>query len=712
MSEINHKEQASRRTNIKAGLLLCASGILINVLGSGLVKALHIPLFLDSVGTVLSAVLGGYLPGIITGLTTNMVKGIFDSTAVYYGVINVLLAVCSTFFAKKGFFKKPAGMVLLILALTLIGGGHGSLLTWFMYGFASEGVSAPYAAWIYETASYGKFLSQLAADAGIDLIDKTITILLVWCVIKILPQGIQDPLRFDGWQQAPLSEKDKAEAQSSVCRVMSLRTKILLMLILASLSIAVAATSISVVLFRKSTIEEHIKLGRGAAGLVASVIDPQRVDEYLKDGESAEDYAQIEAQLYKVRDSSPDIEYIYVYKILEDGCHVVFDLDTDEVKGSEPGEVIPFDEAFYPYLPALLAGETIEPIISDESYGWLLTVYQPVYDQNGVCCCYAAADISMHQLAAYEYSFLARLLSLLTGFFVLILAFGLWFAQYNIILPVNTMAHSASAFAYDSEDARKSSILRIMRLAIHTGDEVENLYQAFVKTTEDSMQYVADIQNKTETISRMQSGLIMVLADMVESRDKCTGDHVRRTAAYTKIIMEEMRKKGFYKEQLTDEFISDVFQSAPLHDIGKIQVRDAILNKPGKLTDEEFQEMKQHTTAGRDIISKAIATVPVSGYLSEAGNLAEYHHEKWNGTGYPNGLAGEEIPLSARIMAVADVFDALVSKRSYKKPFTYEEAFDIIRDGAGTHFDPKVAEAFLAAREAVVKVADAFGETE
>ena len=135
---------------------------------------------------------------------------------------------------------------------------------------------------------------------------------------------------------------------------------------------------------------------------------------------------------------------------------------------------------------------------------------------------------------------------------------------------------------------------------------------------------------------------------------------------------------------------------------------DAILNKPGKLTSEEFNEIKKHTTAGHDIITSAMDMVSEesSGYLNEARNLAYCHHEKWNGTGYPQHLAGEEIPLSARIMAVADVFDALVSRRSYKEPMTFEKAMEIIREGSGTHFDPNVVEAFLQAEDEVRKVAE------
>ncbi len=222
------------------------------------------------------------------------------------------------------------------------------------------------------------------------------------------------------------------------------------------------------------------------------------------------------------------------------------------------------------------------------------------------------------------------------------------------------------------------------------------------------MQYIAHIQNQSAMISKMQNGLILVLADMVESRDQCTGDHVRKTAAYTDIILQELRKEGKFPEILTDSYIQDVVHSAPLHDVGKIQVSDVLLNKPGKLTDEEFKQMQYHTTAGGEIIAHAIALVSEAGYLAEAKNLATYHHERWDGKGYPCGLAGDDIPLSARIMAVADVFDALVSRRSYKAPFPFEKAMDIIREESGTHFDPEVAQAFLRAEEEVRRVEEEF----
>jgi energy-coupling factor transport system substrate-specific component len=174
--------------------------------------------------------------------------------------------------------------------------------------------------------------------------------------------------------------------------------------------------------------------------------------------------------------------------------------------------------------------------------------------------------------------------------------------------------------------------------------------------------------------------------------------------------MEQMRTDGIYTEQLTHDFVSDVYHSAPLHDIGKIAVSDNILNKPGRLTPEEFEIMKSHTTAGREIIERAVGALSEETYLDEAKNLAEFHHEKWDGSGYPTGRAGENIPLSARIMAVADVFDALVSKRSYKDGFPLEKAYAIIEEGMGTHFDPKIARSFLNARTEIEKVVRRYGD--
>lgn len=200
-----------------------------------------------------------------------------------------------------------------------------------------------------------------------------------------------------------------------------------------------------------------------------------------------------------------------------------------------------------------------------------------------------------------------------------------------------------------------------------------------------------------DKVLSMQSGMITLMADIVENRDDNTGGHIKRTANYVECIAKELKKRGAYKDILTDEYMKDLIVAAPLHDIGKIHIPDAVLNKPGRLTNEEYDIMKTHTTAGQALLNRAKEELGEYSYLTMAAEMAAYHHEWWNGKGYPYGKSGEEIPLCARIMAVADVFDALVSKRCYKDGMPLDKAYAIIREETGTHFDPEVAEAFFAA---------------
>ena len=200
----------------------------------------------------------------------------------------------------------------------------------------------------------------------------------------------------------------------------------------------------------------------------------------------------------------------------------------------------------------------------------------------------------------------------------------------------------------------------------------------------------------------MQSGMITLMADLVENRDDNTGGHIKRTAKYVEGIAKELKRRGAYKDILTDEYMKDLIVAAPLHDIGKIHVPDAVLNKPGRLTDEEFVLMKEHTTAGHDLLVHAKEELGEYGYLTMAVEMATYHHEWWNGKGYPYGVSGNDIPLCARIMAVADVFDALISKRVYKDAMPLERAYAIIREESGTHFEPEIVDAFLAVADDIV----------
>lgn len=202
------------------------------------------------------------------------------------------------------------------------------------------------------------------------------------------------------------------------------------------------------------------------------------------------------------------------------------------------------------------------------------------------------------------------------------------------------------------------------------------------------------VNEKTRTIERLQDSMVVGLAELVECRDGETGGHIKRTAKYLEILVRAMLNAGFYADILTEEYIHNIIRSAPLHDIGKIGISDNILLKQGGFDKNERDYMKQHTTLGGMALQKVIDATDGENFLYVARDMALCHHEKWDGTGYPSGISGHSIPLCARIMAIADVYDALTSKRPYKKPFSHSKAVDIIVNSSGTHFEPCIVDVF------------------
>ncbi|MGN0806516.1 MAG: HD-GYP domain-containing protein [Candidatus Coproplasma sp.] len=232
----------------------------------------------------------------------------------------------------------------------------------------------------------------------------------------------------------------------------------------------------------------------------------------------------------------------------------------------------------------------------------------------------------------------------------------------------------------------------------------ELLITALVPTVIILGAYLNQENPSLQRLGRFHNDMVMGFSTLIENRDDSTGTHVIRTTAYVRLIAGELQKRGYYKEQLTKDYISDLVMSAPMHDIGKIAIPDDILKKPGRLTDEEFAVMKTHAERGGEIIRQTFGHTGRKEYSQMAYDVARYHHEKWNGRGYPEGLSGKQIPLSARIMAVADVFDAVSAKRCYRDAMPLEECFKIISDGSGRDFDPTVAQVFLDMKDKVVEI--------
>jgi len=220
-----------------------------------------------------------------------------------------------------------------------------------------------------------------------------------------------------------------------------------------------------------------------------------------------------------------------------------------------------------------------------------------------------------------------------------------------------------------------------------------------IKRIETHIETDKIIKQSLKSVRKTHNATINVIANMVESRDKVTGGHIDRTQKYLSILVNELIRSDVYTDEISNWNLDLLLPSAQLHDVGKISISDVVLNKPGKLTDEEFDLIKQHCADGERIIDEIISKAEEDGFLLHAKRFAGSHHEKWDGSGYPKGISGEEIPLESRLMAVADVYDALVSERPYKKPFSHEQAMEIIQNDSGKHFDPKIVEAFLNAAD-------------
>jgi putative two-component system response regulator len=241
-------------------------------------------------------------------------------------------------------------------------------------------------------------------------------------------------------------------------------------------------------------------------------------------------------------------------------------------------------------------------------------------------------------------------------------------------------------------------------------DKVEN--HLILKSAAEGAQSLGD--GGELDASRIQEVTMMAMGSLAEARDNETGNHIRRTQQYIRDLVEKLKEVPRFSAALSDKVKSElIIKSAPLHDIGKVGIPDRILLKPGKLTPDEFEIMKTHTTIGRDAILTAERLVPTpSSFLRFAREIIYSHHEKWDGTGYPRRLKGEMIPLSARIMAVADVYDALISHRPYRPPFPHEKAVEVLLAGKGTSFDPDIVDAFMDIQDKCHATALKFADSE
>ena len=685
-------------------VFLILTGIAINCFGNFIVTEFSLPLYLDSIGTILVAALAGIVPGIVTGYFTNLLSSITNMNSMYFGLISILIAIVAGNASAKGCFQKWRRMPLVLPFLALIGGVLGTILSCFINGFVfSDIVINDLARWFYKEAGFSFMVSEFCAGILTEIVDKGFSLVVVYIILHTMSDAIKSQfdngeLYLQNAKPVPLLGKRKKKYHHS------LQKEVVALISIASISVGLIAGIICFMLYQDSVYDTYLDSAKSVAELVTRQVPVDKIDTYVATAQKDDEYKNAQDNIEKVVNAFPEVKYLHIYQVQKNGGYVVFDVDVEGVQADQLGQGVSLERPHEKDMLDLLQNKQKDYVVSHSKFGWLFTIYEPIMDSDGNRVAYICVDMDMQKLVDQRVSYVTKMASVLFSTLIVICVFAIWYAQTRIVRPINAMTEMAAEYAYKPEEQKKNFVAEGYQLDIHTGNEIEGLYYALNKTMRDVTQYINDIQEQAEVIAKMQYNIISVFADMVENRDENTGEHIHRTAAFVGIIARELKREGQYTDILTEQYIEDLEISAPLHDIGKIKISDSILNKPGRLTDEEFEKMKTHAGEGRKILQKATDNLGAFSYLMISMDMSGYHHERWDGTGYPERLKGDSIPLCARIMAVADVFDALISKRSYKDAFSFEKAVSIIEEERGTHFDPVIVDAFLNALDEIQKV--------
>lgn len=497
-------------------------------------------------------------------------------------------------------------------------------------------------------------------------------------------------------------------------------------------AIVIIVLTIFIVIAGYSLYENHVKENykkyvTTVLDYAYSITEDYSFGDMIAAREMTDKYEEMRQALNLVKENS-DIDYLYAvyFEDIDDINSLTYAINTKTTEELAKGGTYTYlgtaceegsfeEETLLNLQRAVRNGSTVSGVQQGYSagYGYMFNSYKVIFDSNGNPVGLLCVEINDTNIQGDLDHYLRIIALFVVVFTTVITVIFVGIAEYFISYPIISLTDSANDFIKNigDQEALDKSVEKIKSLDIKSKNEIGELYRTVSRMESEMADQYREIREFSESVMKMQDGLIILMADMVENRDSDTGDHIQKTAEYVHIILRGLRRKGYYLDQLTPEYIEYAVKSAPLHDVGKIRISDTVLNKPGKLTPEEYEIMKTHTTAGKEIIEKAIRTVEGGSYLTEARNMAAYHHERWDGKGYPEGLKGEEIPLSARVMAVADVFDALTSTRVYKPAFPVDEALKIIEDGKGTQFDPKCVEVFLEALPDIRNVLKRYNNT-
>ncbi|MCR4955400.1 MAG: HD domain-containing protein [Lachnospiraceae bacterium] len=691
------------------GIVLC---VLVNIFLIYISNAAGLPLYMDSVGAIVMTFLGGTLPGLAVAILTNLICAFFYSDAVFFSLVGAANVLCIGFFVENERYKKKSNLIWMLLNISVIGASINLFVQMVLYGELSETVASTTAKAMSGNNMAAFYVLALILTIGLNALDKILAIAISFAIYAAIPQKLKDGLFNSKWRQKPLSfDEIKKINFADKQKVHTLKFRITILLFGAMFVLIVIKGWISARTNYEFSRDNAKSTAENVCNIAREVVDADKIEGYMEDRAmistySNLDYTKTDSMLNGIKDSIDGVENIYIYQMRQDAAYLVFHTDERVEKFSRVGEKIEYDDQLKRLASSFVRGEEVGVQESNNSYGYVFTFYKPLFDSNRHCVAYVGVDIPVHIFSNYVQRLLIKEILAFAGYFILILVYGFRVSEQFLVYPIESLAQNVAGFMenIDNQEELDNSVRKLEKLDIQTKNEVEWLYKSICEMAVATTDQMRSIRTLAKSNEKMQSGLIITMANMVENRDSDTGSHIQKTAEYVRIILEGLRRNGYYTEKITDLYMSNVIISAPLHDIGKINVSDAILNKPGRLTEEEYEIMKTHTTAGKEILENAISTVESENYLKEAKNMAAYHHERWDGKGYPEGLHGQVIPLSARVMAVADVFDALTSPRVYKPAYTLEKALEIIKEGSGTQFDPKCVEVFVDSIGEVKKV--------
>lgn len=695
---VNMEDKIDYKSQLKIPIILIVVGIFMNIGGKLVTVTLGLPIFLDTIGTMLVSFLSGYLPGITVAVLSNFFNMIFSETTIYYNPINILIAVLTVFTSRR-IKKSWKSHIFYVLLFAFLGGVIGGVIS-LLVGTVEVTKYNEAIILFLEDKGLSFLASWFVASFLYDLIDKTISYFVVCMFFDLVPNSTYVKFTMTFWHQKPLKRSIIREWENSKKYKSTIKGKVIKVLLPSYFVLAFSSMLIYANLNYRYMLSDKKMEASNLAGIAAGAIDGDSINSYLRDLEQDDSYYETKEQLEFILKEYEDVEILSVYKFMSDGRHVVFDINSLGVTPKRVGSVETFDLNFIPYVNDFLNGNEVKPLLRDNS----IIAYQPVFDSNGNCVCYVSIVLSIMDVLRSLLWLSIRFVCIIMGLFILLVIIDVSLSKYMLFYPIEAMSMVIDDFDYNDEYDRQNNLEKLKEVGIKTGDEIEGLYKAFVYATSENVTILEENKRKIELIDDVKKNLIYVVTKILDHKQNGKDERPKIRTEYMEIIMQKMFELGYYKEELTEGFIKDVIYCTPLYDIGKISVSEDILSKnEEELTKEEREEYESHTIIGKDILEDIVSTIPTARYLDEAKKLAIGHHEYWDGSGYPYGSKGEDIPLSARILSVVIYYDEKIMGHE-DLDLNLMQAFIDVNSKSGTLFDPLVVDAFMKSEDEIVEM--------